>query len=212
MKIIIIYDNTSLKADLKADWGFSALIEAHGRKILFDTGANGRILLENMSALNINPKDITDIFISHFHFDHIGGLSHFLNENNNIVLHSPPSFRGVRYAREVHYYNKPQKIYKNIYTSGELAEIEQSMAFETEKGLMIITGCSHPPMKKILGRFSQFGTVFGIAGGFHDFEKFKLFNGMKLISPMHCTKNLSNIRLLYPEQFISGGAGQVIEF
>ncbi|HOO53878.1 MAG TPA: hypothetical protein PLM24_02835 [Methanothrix sp.] len=39
MRITIIYDNASLREDLRADWGFSALVEARGRRILFDTGA-----------------------------------------------------------------------------------------------------------------------------------------------------------------------------
>ena len=67
MKITIIYDNTSTKLDLKADRGFSALVEIKGRKILFDTGADGDILLSNMEKLKINPQDIEDIFISHLH-------------------------------------------------------------------------------------------------------------------------------------------------
>ena len=44
IKIQIIYDNTSINRDLKADWGFAALIQAYGKNILFDTGANGNIL------------------------------------------------------------------------------------------------------------------------------------------------------------------------
>jgi len=64
MKITIVYDNTAFRKGLQADWGFSALIEVKGRKILFDTGANGRILLSNMEKLEIDPKEIEDVFIS----------------------------------------------------------------------------------------------------------------------------------------------------
>ncbi|MCE7748139.1 MAG: MBL fold metallo-hydrolase, partial [Candidatus Heimdallarchaeota archaeon] len=38
MKITIVYDNTSLRDDLEADWGFSCYIEHLGTNILFDTG------------------------------------------------------------------------------------------------------------------------------------------------------------------------------
>ena len=62
MKVIIIYDNTSTKSDLQADWGFSALVEIEGRRILFDTGADGDILLSNIEKLKTNPQDIEDIF------------------------------------------------------------------------------------------------------------------------------------------------------
>ena len=55
MKATIIYDNTAFRKDLRADWGFSALIETNGKKILFDTGGSGSILLSNMTKLEIPP-------------------------------------------------------------------------------------------------------------------------------------------------------------
>jgi len=70
MKITIIYDNETWEEGLKADWGFSCLVEAYDKKILFDTGANGSILLHNMQRLNIDPTIIEEVFISHAH----GGL------------------------------------------------------------------------------------------------------------------------------------------
>jgi len=86
MKITILYDNTLFQNNLKPDWGFSCLAEAHGRTILFDTGANGDILLENMEKLNIQPSSVDDVFISHAHFDHVGGLSAFLNRNSKVTI------------------------------------------------------------------------------------------------------------------------------
>ena len=74
IKIQIIYDNTTANNDLEPDWGFAAIIYAHDKMVLFDTGANGEILLKNMGALHIEPKNISDVFISHCHFDHTGGV------------------------------------------------------------------------------------------------------------------------------------------
>lgn len=69
MKIIILYDNTIYNEDLQADWRFSCLIElSENKRILFDTGACGYILIENMEKLNISPKTIDVIYISHNHF------------------------------------------------------------------------------------------------------------------------------------------------
>jgi len=67
MKLTIVYDNEVYKKDmdLKSDWGFACLIETKHDTILFDTGANGEILLSNMNKLNINPRDIKKIVISH---------------------------------------------------------------------------------------------------------------------------------------------------
>jgi len=62
MKITIIFDNTAYDPTLQASWGFSALIEINEKKILFDTGDNGNILLSNMKKLHIDPADIDEVF------------------------------------------------------------------------------------------------------------------------------------------------------
>jgi len=210
MKITIIYDNTSVRSDLQADWGFSALIQVKGRNILFDTGADGRILLSNMEKLKINPKEIEDVFISHPHWDHIGGLSSFLHINNQIKLWIPSYFSGAKDAKEFIEVKNPRKLYEGIHSTGELDGIEQSLCIETEKGIVIIAGCSHPRMENIIKIASQFGKVYGIIGGLHGTrpESLKDFD---LICPTHCTQYKSEIKSLYPEKYVEGGAGKIME-
>ena len=210
MKVTIIYDNTTSRPDLKADWGFSAFVEAKGRKILFDTGANGKILLSNMQKLGINPKEIKEVFISHSHFDHTGGLSAFLDQNNEVKVWVPPSFQGVKNAREVIEVETPTKLYEGIYSTGELEKIEQSLCVETGKGIVVIVGCSHPRMEHILQVASQFGRVYGIIGGLHGTGPESLKN-LDLICPTHCTQHKTEIKELYPQKYIGGGAGRIIE-
>jgi 7,8-dihydropterin-6-yl-methyl-4-(beta-D-ribofuranosyl)aminobenzene 5'-phosphate synthase len=208
----IIYDNVSFLPALEADWGFATLIEAHQKTILFDTGSNGRILLENMRILEIDPQSISDVFVSHSHFDHVGGLSHFLNENNSVTLHAPTSFRGVRSAERVVYYDRPKEIYPGLYTTGELDGIEQSLAIQSETGFVLIVGCSHPSMDSIVSSVESFGPVHGIIGGLHGFDRLELFSGFGLICPAHCTKHTDRIRERFPGAFIPAGAGKVIQF
>ncbi len=210
MKITIIYDNTTVRSDLKADWGFSSLVEVKGRKILFDTGANGDILLFNMEKLEINPKEIEDVFISHLHWDHTGGLSSFLQLNNEVKLWVPSYFPEAKNAKEVIEVKNPTKLYDGIYSTGELDRIEQSLCIDTEKGIVIIAGCSHPVMEHIYEVASQFGKVYGIIGGLHGTrpESLKKFD---LICPTHCTQYKSEIKSLYTEKCIEGGAGKIIE-
>ena len=210
MKITIIYDNTAFRKDLQANWGFSALVEIKERKILFDTGANGTILLSNMQKLEINPKEIEEIFISHSHFDHTGGLSAFFDQNNEVKVWVPPSFRGIKNVREVIKVENPTKLYEGIYSTGELEGIEQSLCVKTEKGIVIIAGCSHPKMEHILQVASQFGKVYGIVGGLHGTRPESL-KDLDLICPTHCTQYKSEIKSLYPEKYAEGGAGRVIE-
>ena len=210
MKVTIVYDNTAFKKELKADWGFSALVEAKGKKILFDTGARGSILLSNMAQLGIDPREITDVFISHAHFDHTGGLSSFLDQNNDVKLWVPVSLRGVKKLGEVVEIERARKLYEGIYSTGELEGIEQSLCIETKKGIVVIVGCSHPRMTHILDAASQFGTVYGIIGGLHG-NRPESLKGLEVICATHCTQYKDEIASLYPGNYIEGGAGRVIE-
>lgn len=56
------------------EWGYSALVEVDGKKVLFDTGANPDTVLKNAAALGVDLSDVEDVVISHHHDDHTGGL------------------------------------------------------------------------------------------------------------------------------------------
>jgi len=210
MKITLIYDNELWKEGFRADWGFSCLIEAYGKKILFDTGANGSILLDNMKKLNIEPTMIDDIFISHAHWDHTGGLPDFL-KINPVKVYIPSSCQKPYGAREVIKIKESLKIDENIFSTGELMGIEQSLVVKTEKGLVVIVGCSHPGVKNILKAASQFGKTYALIGGLHGFSDFDLLKDLEFICPTHCTQFKSEIKSLYPEKYVRGGVGKVIE-
>lgn len=212
MRVTITFDNTPpVRKGLLSDWGFSALVEVTtSHKLLFDTGGNGRILLNNMEILDIDPSSIQDIFISHPHLDHTGGLSSFLKRNRAVKVWAPPSFTEDIHVKEIKFLSKPAKLYEDVYSTGELDGIEQSLVVETSKGLIIIAGCSHPAMESILAAASGFGEVYGIIGGLHSTPP-EALAGLRLICATHCTQEIARIKLLYPHAFLEGGAGQVIE-
>jgi 7,8-dihydropterin-6-yl-methyl-4-(beta-D-ribofuranosyl)aminobenzene 5'-phosphate synthase len=211
MKITLIYDNEVYKEGLQADWGFSCLVEIEDTPgILFDTGANGAILLSNMEKLKIDPASIQDVVISHAHFDHVGGLAAFLNVNPDVSIYVPASIGRKNSEKGVISVSGPMEIYENVFSTGELDNIEQSMAIKMDDGIVVIAGCSHPGMAHILGAASQFGKVYAVVGGLHGFSEYDLFKDLKLICPTHCTQHKREIKSLYPDQYVEGGAGQVI--
>jgi 7,8-dihydropterin-6-yl-methyl-4-(beta-D-ribofuranosyl)aminobenzene 5'-phosphate synthase len=56
------------------EWGYSALVEVDGHKILYDTGSSADLVLRNAKALHIDLSNVEDVILSHNHFDHVGGL------------------------------------------------------------------------------------------------------------------------------------------
>ncbi len=222
MKLTIIYDNEVYKDGLKAKWGFSCLVELEDYKMLFDTGGNGIILLGNMERLNIPTDQIDNIFISHGHWDHMGGLSDilYLNKEANIYLPFsclkkesivPASYLKTLRERNTIAIKGAQKISDKVYSTGELEEIEQSLIINTEKGLVIVLGCAHPGVGRILEAALSIGDVYSIIGGLHGFDDFSLLENIELICPTHCTKYKSDIFSLYPNKCIEGGIGRIIE-
>jgi len=211
MKITITYDNEVFKKGLQADWGFSCFIEAYGKRILFDTGAKGAILLDNLKKLDIDPLTIDEVVISHDHWDHIDGLPDFLSINQTKV-YIPLSCQTPSGASEIIRVDESLKIHDNIFSTGELDKFEQSLVVNTEKGLIVIVGCSHPGVKLILKAASQFGKPYALVGGLHGFDEFELVKDLRYICPTHCTQHISEIKSLYPDKYIQGGAGQIIEF
>jgi len=212
MKITTVYDNEVTEEGLKADWGFSAFIESEGLSpILFDTGADGPTLLHNMRELGINPRDIGIIVISHAHGDHTGGLSAILKENETAELYIPSSFHLSATGRKVTIVKDAIQICQDVFSTGELGGVEQSLALKTGKGIFVVVGCSHPGVGDILRAASNFGKLYGIAGGFHGSRDFKAFDNLSLIYPCHCTQCKNEILNSFKDKAFKCGAGLEIE-
>ena len=87
--ITVLFNDVAQDPRLQTAHGMACLIEGAGRTILFDTGGDGHILLDNMKALGKDPAQVDCIVISHMHWDHSGGLFTFLREVGEIEVFMP---------------------------------------------------------------------------------------------------------------------------
>ena len=88
-RITIINDSFGRPSALRQDWGFAALIEFDGLRILFDTGNNARVFAHNIEVLGIDLRALDFAVISHRHGDHTSGLAHLLQANPTLAIYTP---------------------------------------------------------------------------------------------------------------------------
>jgi 7,8-dihydropterin-6-yl-methyl-4-(beta-D-ribofuranosyl)aminobenzene 5'-phosphate synthase len=88
IQITTIIDNYAPSSPLYGEHGLSILIESNEKKILMDVGQSN-LFAENAKTLKLNLEEITDLVISHGHYDHTGGLQAFFDKNTtaNIYIH-----------------------------------------------------------------------------------------------------------------------------
>jgi len=94
-QITILYDAFGADAAMKKDWGFSALVEVVGKRILFDTGNDPDIFAANVKAKGIDLANIDFVVLSHRHSDHMAGLSHVLSVNPTVKIYAPREGFGI---------------------------------------------------------------------------------------------------------------------
>jgi 7,8-dihydropterin-6-yl-methyl-4-(beta-D-ribofuranosyl)aminobenzene 5'-phosphate synthase len=232
LTITIVYDNNAYDDRLKTAWGFSALVEYRDLTLLFDTGGDGPTLMGNMHTLGINPNQIESVVLSHAHGDHTGGLSALLQAGSRPVVYMLPSFsKSFKYVvsrtTKVIEVRPGLSIVEGISTTGEMGNNipEQSLAIQTDQGLVVITGCAHPGIVMVLEHIRKMvdDPVYLVLGGFHlgskseaeidsimkDFRRM----GVEQVGPCHCTGDLAAAMFAteYGMNFIQTGVGKIIK-
>ena len=234
VNLTIIYDNNPMKNGLQTDWGFACLVEVGKTKLLFDTGDNGGILLGNMAKLNIDPKSVGLVFLSHFHHDHTGGLRDFLKINPKVKVYFPQSFPAelVEMIKNSVAALIPVSSFKelqtNIFSLGEFGGVipEQSLAVRTSKGIVVVTGCAHPGIINILEKAkSNFSNelIYLSVGGFHlhplnndELKNIiqKIFDmDILTVVPVHCSGSAARKMFedVFGDGYIDAGVGKIIK-
>ena len=181
------------------------------------------MLVSNMQILGINLQDIDSVILSHDHWDHCGGFARLLNLNTNLETYMPQSFskqqkEEIKKRSNTYEISKSREICPKVYTTGEIEGSlikdktkilikEQSLIISTIQGFVVITGCAHSGIDKILNSANKLGKIYGLLGGFHDFEEYSLLRNINLIVPTHCTKNKRKIFSLFSKNCVEGGVG-----
>jgi 7,8-dihydropterin-6-yl-methyl-4-(beta-D-ribofuranosyl)aminobenzene 5'-phosphate synthase len=263
-QITILYDAFGNLSGMQEDWGYAALIEYGGKRILFDTGNNPDILARNAKAKSVDLSRLDFVVMSHRHGDHMGGLAYVLRVNPTVKIYAPKEGFGV-YGGDLpgSFYRKdpslpPEQRYYNgappaimrfgsawpganmqlVDKSGEVApdihlislvsdkpgtlELrELSLAINTPDGLVIVVGCSHPGIDKVVeaGRAIN-PRIRLIAGGLHlvvtsdpDIEKMivALHDNFKVeyVAPGHCTGEpaFNALKKAFGDHYLYAGLG-----
>jgi 7,8-dihydropterin-6-yl-methyl-4-(beta-D-ribofuranosyl)aminobenzene 5'-phosphate synthase len=209
--VTILYDAFGGGPGLVRDWGFAALIEYQGKRILFDTGNNAAIFAQNVRRLHIDLKHLDFVVVSHRHSDHTAGLSVVLRANPHVPIYAPREGFGIFGAAvpgtvyralpslpdSMRYFEGvvPDQIESGTLwpaahfvlvdssltiapgirlvalvseTPGTRELRELSLVLSTPSGGILIVGCSHPGIERILGAAGAPDTALrALFGGLH---------------------------------------------
>ncbi len=233
LDIRIIYDNTSAREDVEAHWGFASVVTFRGRRALFDSGTKPDLFLRNLKIMGVEPGSIESAMISHQHPDHRNGIYKLFPLNRSMQVHFLDVFYEKAYGEALAVGMNPHRetgeyeLIPGAYSTGMIPgdPPEQSLAIETSKGLVLLVGCSHPGITKIVAtvqRQRRVDSIRLLLGGLHMFqqsaeeirpqiERLKQLN-IERVMPAHCSGDLAKqmFREAYGENFEPLGAGKVL--
>ncbi|MBC8354793.1 MAG: MBL fold metallo-hydrolase [Planctomycetes bacterium] len=233
LEVLVLFDNTSAREDLRRSWGFSALIDFRGHRVLFDAGSDPTLLLEHLEKMQIDPKSIDHAIISHQHGDHLRGVYWVFEKNPKMTVHFLDNFPEEAFRRAAGVGMKPRRVkgpfevVPGIYSTGIVdgKPPEQSLVIDTSLGLVMLVGCSHPGVVKLVETAQsqrKTDSIHLLLGGFHMLRKqpneikaaitqLKDLNVTNAV-PAHCSGDLAKelFQSAYGDKFNTAGAGRRI--
>lgn len=105
------------------EWGYSALLEVDGRRLLIDTGARPETVLRNAAELGVDLSTVTDVVLTHSHDDHTGGL---LTLRRELAKRNPAALSRVHVARGMFWPRSPFTTVGATNTGGLRADFERT--------------------------------------------------------------------------------------
>ena len=266
-RITILHDSFGRPSALRQEWGFAALVEFAGRRLLFDTGNSARTFAENTAALGVDLRRLDGAVISHRHGDHTSGLNHLLAVNPHLPIYTPDETYGVfgsslpgmffprchtlpAYMR--YYEGKPPEVIHHgspwpdaqftwikettevrpgVFLIPVVSDMpgtremrELSLALRMESGLVLVAGCSHPGIEKIVAAACAIDRrIRCIFGGLHlvltgEPEIRRVAAALRehwqveRIAPGHCTGEpaFAVLQEVFGDDYVFAGLGESI--
>jgi 7,8-dihydropterin-6-yl-methyl-4-(beta-D-ribofuranosyl)aminobenzene 5'-phosphate synthase len=267
-QITVLYDAFGNISTMKKDWGFAALIEYGGKRILFDTGNNAEIFAHNVEAKGIDLKQLDFAVVSHRHGDHTSGLNHLLKVNPAVKIYAPQenfgvfgaALPGTFYRRneslpsEMRYFDgrppetlrfgspwpegnftwitKTTEVAPGLYlillngTWGVDLEVKEiSLAIDTPDGIVLVVGCSHSTIEKIVevAKSTINKPIHFVLGGTHllpakDDQIGSIAVALRdnwnvrYLAPVHCTGEpaFAILKEAFGDRYIYAGLGTTV--
>lgn len=265
--VTILYDAFGKSPAMTKAWGFSALVEYGGKRILFDTGGNAEIFEHNVKTSGVDLTKLDFVVLSHRHSDHISGLNYLLRVNPAVKIYTPAEPWGpFGWGVPNSFYRKDESLVANMryfdgnppntlsastpwpqanfirvdsttelapgiflvpttsQVTGTLELREISMAIRSPQGLIIVDGCSHAGVEKILEAATKIDPhVRVLFGGLHlvgasdaDIQRIStaLHDQWKLdyIAIGHCTgePTFAALQKVFGDRYLYAGVGAVV--
>ena len=267
-QITVLYDAFGKTSSMKKDWGFSALIEYGGKRILFDTGNNAEIFAHNVEAKGVDLRQLDFAVVSHRHGDHTSGLTHLFKVNPAVKVYAPQenfgvfgaALPGTFYRRneslpeDMRYFDGkppetlrfgspwPESNFTWITKTTEVApgfylillngtwgvdlEVKEiSLAIDTPDGIVLVVGCSHPTIEKIIEATKSTinKPIHLVLGGTHllpakDDQITSIAVslrdnwGVRYLAPGHCTGEpaFAILKETFGDRYIYAGLGMTV--
>lgn len=233
-RVIVVVDNIAGRG-LRGAWGLSIYAEVGGRRLLFDTGPSPGVLEHNAERLGVDLSGIEAAVISHDHGDHTGGLLALYPYSSGITVYVPAgSYRGLvasleRAGFKVVVVKDTLQVSTGVYAVGPLygPPWEEALAINMRgRGLLVLTGCSHPGVDELVGRaVNDLGArPYIVMGGFHlggagrgeiRYRMERIISmGASKIYPLHCSGDAVRryLEVEHPGVYGGEGSGIVLEF
>ena len=268
-EITILYDAFGKTTTMQKDWGFAALIEYRGKRILFDAGNNAEIFAHNVQAKGIDLTTLDFAVVSHRHGDHTSGLNYLMTVNPGVPIYAPKenfgvfgaALPGTFYKRdeslppEMRYFDgKPPETLRfgsawpeaNFTWITETTEVapgfhlillegswgvdldvmEISLAIDTPDGIVLLVGCSHPTIEKIVEAAAAVidKPIHLVLGGTHLLpatpdETSRIATTLRdewqvaWIAPAHCTGEpaFAVLKETFGDRYLYAGLGTTLE-